>query len=131
MTSNLDKLAAVVSPSARNTKAISISIPLVILDEVDRLSESLGLPRSAVLQALLRDALFFRESEPYAAKKRWIESMEIEHSRFATSDITCNEDDLSLFDLDKHGFLDASSTLQDIKDACDAEILEIRKRWSL
>lgn len=124
MTSNLDKLAAVVSPSARNTKAVSLSVPLVILEEVDGLSELLGLPRSAVFQALIRDGLIARGTSAFREFVAKYESDLEEHH-----DVVLPEDDLRIFDPDRYEW--SQMTLEEAVDAAKAEIEAVEKRWSL
>lgn len=124
MTSNLDKLAAVVSPSARNTKAVSLSVPLVILEEVDGLSESLGLPRSAVFQALIRDGLIARGTSAFREFVAKYEPDLEEHF-----DAVLPEDDLRIFDPDRYEW--SQMTLEEAVNAAKAEIEAVEKRWSL
>ena len=127
MTSNLDKLAEIAAGSTgRQTRTVSFSVHIKLANELERLSEELGLPRSSVLQAILRDAFTERNSRPYLDLIEEVADLESD----GTDPFSCEayEAVLALFDPDT--VLDGM-TMGDAKVLAEARIKEIREEWSL
>jgi hypothetical protein len=127
MASNLDKLAGIVSPTARTTRAFSATLPIPLMDELDRLSEELQLPRSTVIQGLLFDSLVARYTQPFRSLLNCRKNLE-EHE-IDPDDCELDANLIPLFDPER--YQTEGMTWQDAFDAAEKEIAIIEKRWSI
>lgn len=127
MTSNLDKLAEIVSAAAgRTARNVSISFPITLLDELDRMAEALTVPRSVVVQGLVRDALVARHSQPFREILLEIERAELQGVDPATCDLGALAEYFNPEEYDTEGW-----SLADAREPAKHEIELAQKRWSL
>jgi hypothetical protein len=127
MTSNLDKLAEIVSAaSGRTARNVSISFPITLLEEMDRMAEVLAVPRSVVVQGLVRDALVARHSRPFLQILKEHDLCEAQGVDPSTCGLGILAD---CFDPEKYDI--EGLTLGDAYEMAKSEIDAAEKRWSL
>lgn len=127
MTSNLDKLAEIVSASAgRTARNVSISFPLTLLDELDAMAEHLAVPRSVVVQGLVRDALVERHSRPFQQILDEVDRLTLQ----GIDPSTCHLGSFAEY-FNSEEYDPECWTFQDAIEPAKQAIEAARKRWSL